>query len=131
MCDPLIYNNDHNIIKECDIVNLVDKITESQLKPDVPEFRVGDTVKVGVRIVEGKRERVQFFEGIVIAIKNGGVAKNFTVRSTSSGVGVERTFPVNSPKVETIEVVRKGKVRRAKLNYLRDMVKQVKIKERN
>ncbi len=116
--------------KECDIVNLVDKITEGQLKPNVPEFRVGDTVKVGVKVVEGKRERIQYFEGIVIAIKNGGVARNFVVRSTSSGVGVERTFPVNSPKVESIQVVRKGKVRRAKLNYLRDMVKQVKIKER-
>ncbi len=111
-------------------MNIVDKITKSQMKPDVPEFRVGDTVKVGVRIIEGKRERVQYFEGIVIAIKNSGIAKNFTVRSTSSGVGVERLFPINSPKVETIEVIRKGKVRRAKLNYLRDMVKQVKIKER-
>jgi len=111
-------------------VNLVDKITKSQIKPDVPEFRVGDTVKVGVRVIEGKRERIQYFEGIVIAIKNSGVAKNFTVRSVTSGVGVERIFPINSPKVETIEVIRKGKVRRAKLNYLRDMVKQVKIKER-
>ena len=111
-------------------MNIVDKITKSQMKPGVPEFRVGDTVKVGVRIIEGKRERVQYFEGIVIAIKNSGIAKNFTVRSTSSGVGVERLFPINSPKVETIEVIRKGKVRRAKLNYLRDMVKQVKIKER-
>ncbi len=111
-------------------MNLVDKITKSQIKPDVPEFRVGDTVKVGVRVIEGKRERIQYFEGIVIAIKNSGVAKNFTVRSVTSGVGVERIFPINSPKVETIEVIRKGKVRRAKLNYLRDMVKQVKIKER-
>ncbi len=111
-------------------MNIVDKITERQIKPNVPEFRVGDTVKVGVRVVEGKRERIQYFEGIVIAIKNSGVAKNFTVRAITSGVGVERTFPINSPKVETIEVVRKGKVRRAKLNYLRDMIKQVRIKER-
>ena len=111
-------------------MNLVDKITKDQLKPNVPEFRVGDTVKVGVLVVEGKRERIQNFEGIVIAIKNGGISKNFTVRSTSSGVGVERTFPINSPKVASIQVMRKGKVRRAKLNYLRDMVKQVKIKER-
>ena len=111
-------------------MNLVDKITKKQLKPNVPEFRVGDTVKVGVKVIEGKRERIQYFEGIVIAIRNGGIAKNFTVRAIASGVGVERTFPINSPKVESINVVRKGKVRRAKLNYLRDMVKQVKIKER-
>ncbi len=112
-------------------MNLVEKITEGQIKPNVPEFRVGDTVKVGVKIVEGKRERIQYFEGITIAIKGSGVSKNFTVRSISSGVGVERTFPINSPKVETIEVIRKGRVRRAKLNYLRTLVKQVKIKERN
>lgn len=115
-------------------MNIVDKITKSQIKPDVPEFRVGDTVRVGVRIVEGKRERIQSFEGIVMAIKNSGIAKNFIVRSTSSGVGVERTFPINSPKVETIEVLRKGKVRQAKPNFIRnvfkDSGKQVKIKER-
>ncbi len=111
-------------------MNLVDKITQSQMKPNVPEFRVGDTVSVGVRVFEGKRERIQKFEGIVIAIKNSGIAKNFTVRSIASGVGVERVFPVNSPKVESINVLRKGKVRRAKLHYLRDMVKQVRIKER-
>lgn len=112
-------------------MNLIDKITKSQIKPNVPEFRVGDTVLVGVKIVEGKRERVQNFEGIVIAIKGRGVSKNFTVRSVSSGVGVERTFPINSPNVVEIKVIRKGKVRRAKLNYLRTLVKQVKIKERN
>lgn len=115
-------------------MNIVDKITKSQIKPDVPEFRVGDTVRVGVRIIEGKRERIQSFEGIVMAIKNSGIAKNFIVRSTSSGVGVERTFPINSPKVETIEVLRKGKVRQAKPNFIRnvfkDSGKQVKIKER-
>jgi large subunit ribosomal protein L19 len=116
--------------KESVFMNLVDKITAKQIKTDVPEFRVGDTVRVDVKIVEGKRERIQAFEGIVIAIKNSGIAKNFVVRKISQGVGVERTFPVNSPIIEKIEVVRKGKVRRAKLNYLRTMVKQPKIKER-
>lgn len=112
-------------------MNLIDKITKSQIRTDLPEFRVGDTVRVDVKIIEGKRERIQAFEGIVIAIRNGGVSKTFTVRKISSGVGVERTFPINSPKIAGIEVIRKGKVRRAKLNYLRSMVKQVKIKERN
>lgn len=131
MCDPLILNNDHNIYKESDIVNLIDKITQDQIRKDIPEFRVGDTVRVGVRIKEGKRERVQNFEGIVIAIKGRGVSKNFVVRTKLSSVGVERTFPINSPKIEKVEVIRKGKVRRAKLNYLRSLLKQVKIKERN
>jgi large subunit ribosomal protein L19 len=117
--------------KESDIVNLVEKITKSQIRPDLPEFRVGDTVKVDVRIVEGKRERIQAFEGIVMAIKGSGIGRNFIVRKMSSGVGVERTFPMNSPVVENITVVRKGKVRRAKLNYIRSLVKQAKIKERN
>ena len=84
-----------------------------------------------VKIIEGKRERIQAFEGLVIAIKGSGVAKNFIVRKISSGVGVERTFPINSPKVAGITVIRKGKVRRAKLNYLRTQKKQAKIKERN
>jgi large subunit ribosomal protein L19 len=112
-------------------VNLVDKVTKSQIRQDLPEFRVGDTVRVGVKIIEGKRERVQAFEGIVMSLKGGGIGRNFTVRSTTSGVGVERTFPINSPKIDNIVVLRKGKVRRAKLNYLRTMVKQAKIKERN
>ena len=112
-------------------MNLVDKITAKQIKTDVPEFRVGDTVRVDVKIVEGKRERIQAFEGIVIAIKNSGIGKNFVVRKISSGVGVERTFPVNSPKIESVEVVRKGKVRRAKLYYLRDRVgKATRVKEK-
>ena len=112
-------------------MNLVDKITAKQIKTDVPEFRVGDTVRVDVKIVEGKRERIQAFEGIVIAIKNSGIAKNFVVRKISQGVGVERTFPVNSPIIEKIEVVRKGKVRRAKLYYLRDRVgKATRVKEK-
>ena len=111
-------------------MNLVDKITKSQIREDLPEFRVGDTVKVNVKIIEGKRERIQAFEGIVMAIQSGGVSKTFTVRKISGGVGVERIFPFNSPKVASVEVVRKGKVRRAKLNYLRNLKGQAKIKER-
>ncbi|MBR3363184.1 MAG: 50S ribosomal protein L19 [Bacilli bacterium] len=111
-------------------MNLVDKITKSQIREDLPEFRVGDTIKVNVKIIEGKRERIQAFEGIVMNIQSGGVSKTFTVRKISGGVGVERTFPINSPKIESIIVVRKGKVRRAKLNYLRKLKGQAKIKER-
>lgn len=112
-------------------MNLVDKVTKSQIRTDLPEFRVGDTIKVGIRITEQDRQRVQAFEGIVIAIKGSGVSKNFTVRKVSGGIGVERTLPINSPDIKEITVVRKGKVRRAKLNYLRDSKKQTKIKERN
>ena len=112
-------------------MNLIEKITKSQIRTDIPEFRVGDTVVVGVKIVERGKERVQDFEGIVTAIKNHGIGRNFVVRKTSGGVGVERTFPINSPIIDKVTVVRKGKVRRAKLNYLRDMTKQPKIKERN
>ena len=112
-------------------MNLIEKITKSQIRTDIPEFRVGDTVRVGVKIVERGKERVQDYEGIVIAIKNSGIGKNFVVRKISGGVGVERTFPVNSPIIDKVTVVRKGKVRRAKLNYLREMTKQPKIKERN
>ena len=111
-------------------MNVIDKITAKQIRTDIPVLRVGETVKVGVKIVEGKRERVQDFEGIVIAIKGSGISKNFVVRKISQGVGVERTFPMNSPVIDSVTVVRKGKVRRAKLNYLRTMVKQPKIKER-
>lgn len=111
-------------------MNLVEKVTASQIRNDLPEFRVGDTVRVDVNIVEGKRERIQAFEGIVIAIKGSGVGRTFTVRKISQGIGVERTFPVNSPKIKAVVVVRKGKVRRAKLNYLRNLLSQPKIKER-
>ena len=111
-------------------MNLVEKITEKQIRTDLPEFRVGDTIKVDVKIVEGKRERIQAFEGVVVAIKGAGVSKNYTVRKISSGVGVERTFPMNSPIVDSVTVVRKGKVRQAKLGYLRNLVSQPKIKER-
>lgn len=111
-------------------MNLVDKITNSQIRKDLPEFRVGDTIRVNVKIVEGKRERIQSFEGLVMAIQGGGVSKTFIVRKKSGGIGVERTFPINSPKIDSIEVVRHGRVRRAKLNYIRDMAKQPRIKER-
>ncbi|MBQ3435553.1 MAG: 50S ribosomal protein L19 [Bacilli bacterium] len=110
--------------------NVIDKINTKQMKKDVPEFRVGDTVRVDVKIIEGKRERIQAFEGIVVARRGGSVSETFTVRKVSSGVGVERTFPIHSPKVDKITVVRKGKVRRAKLNFLKDMVGQYRIKER-
>ena len=112
-------------------MNVIDKITAKQMNPNVPEFRVGDTVRVDVKIIEGKRERIQAFEGIVISKKNAGVSETFTVRKKSSGIGVERTFPVNSPKIAGITVVRKGLARRAKLYYSRDLVGQFKLKERN
>ena len=112
-------------------MNKIEKITSKQLNPSVAEFRVGDTVKVGVRIIEGKKERVQAFEGIVISRKGTGVSETFTVRKMSSGIGVERTFPVHSPKLDSIEVTRKGKARRAKLYYAKDIVGQFKLKERN
>ena len=106
-------------------------ISQSSLKAEKPVFEIGDTVKVHVRIVEGPRSRIQVFEGIVIAMKHGGISETFTVRRTSYGVGVERVFPVNSPNVEKVEVVRHGKIRRAKLYFLRDRVgKSAKLKER-
>ena len=111
-------------------MNVIDKITEKQMNPNIPEFRVGDTVRVDVKIVEGKRERIQAFEGTVIARKGGGISETFTVRKNSYGVGVERIFPVHSPKIAKITVVKKGKVRRAKLTFLRNVVGQYRIKER-
>lgn len=111
-------------------MNKIEQITNKQLNPNVPEFRVGDTVNVGVRIIEGKKERIQAYEGIVIARKGSGVSETFTVRKMSGGIGVERTFPVNSPKLDSITVVRKGKARRAKLYYVRNIVGQFKLKER-
>ena len=112
-------------------MNLVDKITKKQMNPNIPEFRVGDTVKVDVKIVEGKRERIQSFEGVVISRKGGGISETFTVRKKSAGIGVERIFPMHSPKMDKITVVRKGKVRRAKLNFMKEIVGQYRIKERN
>ena len=111
-------------------MNIIDKINEKQINPNIPEFRVGDTVRVDVKIIEGNKERIQAFEGIVVARKNGGISETFTVRKVSAGVGVERTFPIHSPKVAGITVVRKGKVRRAKLTFLRDKVGAYRIKER-
>ena len=109
---------------------LIKAIEAALVKSDVPNFGPGDTVKVHVKIVEGKRERIQVFEGLVIKRQNGGIRETFTVRKISFGVGVERTFPVHSPKIEKIEVTRFGKVRRAKINYIRGRVgKAAKIKE--
>lgn len=109
---------------------VIKSITEPYLKQDLPEFRPGDTVRVHVRVREGNKERIQIFEGVVIARKHGGIADTITVRKVSYGVGVERTFPVHSPMVAQIEVVRKGKVRRAKLHYLRGLSgKEARIKE--
>ena len=111
-------------------MNLVDKIAAKQIKNDIPEFRVGDTVKVDVKIIEGKKERIQAFQGVVVARRGGGVSETFTVRKDSYGVGVERIFPIHSPKLAKIEVIKKGKVRRAKLNFLKNYVGQYRIKER-
>ena len=109
---------------------LIKSLEQEQLKNEVPNFGPGDTVKVHVRIVEGKRERVQVFECVVIKRQGGGNRETFTVRKISFNVGVERTFPVHSPKIEKIEVTRKGKVRRAKINYLRTRTgKAAKVKE--
>ncbi|MDK6863088.1 MULTISPECIES: 50S ribosomal protein L19 [Nosocomiicoccus] len=110
---------------------LLQDITKSQLKTDLPEFRAGDSVKVHVRITEGERERIQVFEGVVIRRRGGGISETFTVRKISYGVGVERTFPVHTPKIDKIEVTRKGSVRRAKLYYLRSLRgKAARIKEK-
>ncbi len=112
-------------------MEIIKALEKEQLKSDVPEFSVGDTVKVHLKVTEGKRERIQIFEGIVLKRQNGGVRETFTVRKISYGVGVEKTLPVHSPKIDKIEVVRRGKVRRAKLNYLRDRVgKAAKVKEK-
>ena len=115
---------------EVKALDIVKAFTNEQLKTEIPEFNVGDTVKVHQRIVEGTRVRTQIFEGTVIARKNGGISETFTVRRVSYGVGTEKTFPVHSPNVQKVEVVRYGKVRRAKLYYLRDRVgKAAKVKE--
>jgi len=112
-------------------MTLIEALERENLKPEIPDFSVGDTVKVHNKIVEGTRERIQVFEGIVIARKNSSVRETFTVRHVSFGVGVEKTFPVHSPRIDKIEVVKKGKVRRAKLYYLRDLSgKAAKIKEK-
>ena len=110
--------------------SIIDAINQENLKQSIPAFNVGDTVKVMVKVIEGDRERLQAFEGIVIARKHGGISETFTVRRMSFGVGVEKTFPIHSPKVADIKVVRQGKVRRAKLYYLRARTgKAAKVKE--
>ena len=112
-------------------MTLIQALERENLKPEVPEFNVGDTVKVYCKIVEGEKERIQVFEGVVIARKNSSVRETFTVRRISFGVGVEKTFPIHSPRVDKIEVVKKGKVRRAKLYYLRNLTgKAANIKEK-
>ena len=112
-------------------MDMLKAFTEEQLKKEVPQFNIGDTVKVYQRIVEGTRVRTQIFEGTVIAKKTGGISESFTVRRVSYGVGTEKTFPIHSPNVQSVEVVRAGKVRRAKLYYLRDRVgKNAKVKEK-
>lgn len=102
-------------------MNLVEELSKEQLRKDVPAFRPGDTLKVHVKVVEGTRERIQIFEGFVLKRQGSGISETFTVRKISYGVGVERTFPVHSPKIDKIEVARRGKVRRAKLYYLRKL----------
>jgi large subunit ribosomal protein L19 len=112
-------------------MNPTDVVEQSYLREDLPEFRAGDTVRVHVRVIEGERERVQVFEGVVIRLRGSGLSKTFTVRKISFGVGVERTFPLHSPMLAKIEVASRGDVRRAKLYYLRSRVgKKAKIKER-
>ena len=101
-------------------MDLIKSITQEYERTDIPEFSVGDTVKVYLKVKEGNKERIQMFEGFVLKRQNGGISETFTVRKISSGVGVEKTFPLHSPRIEKIELVRKGDVRRAKLNYMRD-----------
>ena len=110
-------------------MDLIKSITQEYERNDIPEFSVGDTVRVHIKIKEGNRERIQVFEGFVLKKQNGGISETFTVRRLSSGVGVEKTFPMHSPSIDKIEVVRKGDVRRAKLNYMRGRTgKAAKIK---
>ena len=112
-------------------MNIIDTIEKEGMRTDLPAFDIGDTVKVFVKVVEGNRERLQGFEGVVITRKNGGVRETFTVRRVSFGVGVERTFPLHSPKIDHIDIIRKGDVRRAKLYFLRERSgKSAKIKEK-
>lgn len=111
-------------------MDMLKAFTDEQLKTEIPQFNVGDTVKVYCRIVEGTRVRTQIFEGVVIAKRNGGISETFTVRRISYGVGTEKTFPLHSPNVQKVEVTRKGKVRRAKLFYIRGKIgKDAKVKE--
>ncbi len=111
-------------------LSLVDRITKEQMRDDIPQFRAGDTLRVHVRIREGEKSRIQIFEGVCVDRSNGGIGASFTVRKISSGVGVQRTFPLHTPIIDKIEVVRRGKVRRAKLSYLKGLsAKNARIKE--
>ena len=113
-------------------MNIIEAIEQDYKREDIPAFNVGDTLKVYIKIKEGNRERVQMFEGFVLKIQNGGLGKTFTVRKISSGVGVEKTFPIHSPMIEKVEVVKRGAVRRAKLNYMRERTgkaAKIKVKE--
>ena len=111
-------------------MTIIEQINQENIKAEVPSFNVGDTVKVSVKVIEGTRERIQAYEGVVIAKRGGGISETFTVRRISFGIGVERTFPLHSPKITDIKVVKKGAVRRAKLYYLRKLTgKAAKIKE--
>lgn len=113
------------------MANLVDHINDKHLRKDIPEFRVGDTVRVDVWVKEGKKERIQAFEGLVVAKRSGGISETFSVRKKSGSVAVTRIFPVNSPAIDKIVVIKKGLVRRAKLNFIKKMTKEYKVKERN
>lgn len=113
-------------------MDILDQITMDYKKEDIPEFNVGDTLKVHVKIIEGQRERIQVFEGYVLKKQHGGINETFTVRKLSNGIGVEKTFPLHSPKIDKIELVKKGRVRRAKLNYMRERTgKASKIKSKS
>ena len=115
-------------------MNIINDITQDYIRTDIPNFSVGDTLKVHITIKEGQRERIQVFEGFVLKKQGGGISETFTVRRIASGVGVEKTFPINSPKIDHIEVVRHGDVRRAKLNYMRQRTgkaARIKSKERD
>ena len=113
-------------------MNILDQITQEQIRTDLPQLNIGDTVRIYVKVKEGNRERIQIFEGFVLKKQNGGVSETFTVRRIASGVGVEKTFPLHSPLVEKIEVVRRGRVRRARLHYMRQRTgKSAKIKSRD
>ncbi len=112
-------------------MDIMKQITQEYMRDDIPAFGIGDTVKVHIKIKEGSRERIQVFEGFVLKKQNGGINETFTVRRIASGVGVEKTFPINSPRIEKVEVVRRGDVRRAKLNYMRERTgKAAKIKSK-
>ncbi|MFA7196601.1 MAG: 50S ribosomal protein L19 [Anaerovoracaceae bacterium] len=116
------------------MMDIIKSIAQDYIKPDIPAFDIGDTVKVYIKIKEGTRERIQVFEGFVLKRQNGGLGETFTVRRISSGIGVEKTFPVHSPRIDKIEVVKKGAVRRAKLNYMRERTgkaAKIKVKKQN